>query len=105
LSSILVATSACSPSLLGALPICRGAYTEVLAGFGDVLGDLLAQFAGRYDHQYLWGSVTGKLQPVQQRHAEAVCLPHAGPCLPDRSEEHTSELQSRFELVCRRLLE
>src|SRR5699024_11603357 len=23
----------------------------------------------------------------------------------DRSEEHTSELQSRFELVCRRLLE
>src|SRR5699024_1524671 len=44
----------------------RGAYTEVLAGFGDVLGDLLAQFAGRYDHQYLWGSVTGKLQPVQQ---------------------------------------
>src|SRR5699024_12702339 len=28
---------------------------------------------------------------------------HAG--LPDRSEEHTSELQSRFELVCRLLLE
>src|SRR5699024_12656717 len=24
---------------------------------------------------------------------------------PQRSEEHTSELQSRFELVCRRLLE
>src|SRR5699024_11378530 len=31
----------------------------------------------------------------------------AGPHLPgvDRSEEHTSELQSRFELVCRLLLE
>src|SRR5699024_12567108 len=26
-------------------------------------------------------------------------------CLLDRSEEHTSELQSRFELVCRLLLE
>src|SRR5699024_12720031 len=26
-------------------------------------------------------------------------------CLVDRSEEHTSELQSRFELVCRLLLE
>src|SRR5699024_12332434 len=26
-------------------------------------------------------------------------------CFPNRSEEHTSELQSRFELVCRLLLE
>src|SRR5699024_11551010 len=32
--------------------------------------------------------------------------PHAeGPRLEVRSEEHTSELQSRFELVCRLLLE
>src|SRR5699024_12028110 len=28
-----------------------------------------------------------------------------GPHLRDRSEEHTSELQSRFDLVCRLLLE
>src|SRR5699024_12637787 len=28
-----------------------------------------------------------------------------GACGPGRSEEHTSELQSRFELVCRLLLE
>src|SRR5699024_12241568 len=27
------------------------------------------------------------------------------PFLPERSEEHTSELQSRFDLVCRLLLE
>src|SRR5438067_9950851 len=27
------------------------------------------------------------------------------PCAADRSEEHTSELQSRFDLVCRLLLE
>src|SRR5699024_11674059 len=27
------------------------------------------------------------------------------PMLPKRSEEHTSELQSRFDLVCRLLLE
>src|SRR5206468_11410362 len=27
------------------------------------------------------------------------------PCLSDRSEEHTSELQSRSDLVCRLLLE
>src|SRR5438067_4932525 len=30
--------------------------------------------------------------------------PHAS-CAPSRSEEHTSELQSRFDLVCRLLLE
>src|SRR2546429_5890516 len=29
----------------------------------------------------------------------------AGPCPPSRSEEHTSELQSRLHLVCRLLLE
>src|SRR5215213_8804915 len=29
----------------------------------------------------------------------------AGPCLPTRSEEHTSELQSLTNLVCRLLLE
>src|SRR6266705_5290868 len=28
-----------------------------------------------------------------------------GPCLPRRSEEHTSELQSPYDLVCRLLLE
>src|SRR5207249_9765728 len=28
-----------------------------------------------------------------------------GEMLPERSEEHTSELQSRFDLVCRLLLE
>src|SRR6266536_4767662 len=28
-----------------------------------------------------------------------------GPCSPARSEEHTSELQSRVDLVCRLLLE
>src|SRR5207249_12270045 len=32
------------------------------------------------------------------------CLKHQGPP-PRRSEEHTSELQSRFDLVCRLLLE
>src|SRR5437667_4456324 len=32
------------------------------------------------------------------------CVRAPGPCLP-RSEEHTSELQSHHELVCRLLLE
>src|SRR3712207_7230011 len=33
------------------------------------------------------------------------CLPGAGTARPRRSEEHTSELQSRQYLVCRLLLE
>src|SRR5690349_23773097 len=37
--------------------------------------------------------------------AQAIQLPNAEPTLLVRSEEHTSELQSRRELVCRLLLE
>src|SRR5437868_7346438 len=37
----------------------------------------------------------------RERVAVLRCRPRAG----DRSEEHTSELQSRFDLVCRLLLE
>src|SRR5271167_5101531 len=35
----------------------------------------------------------------------SVCAPRCGPACRSRSEEHTSELQSRFDLVCRLLLE
>src|SRR5206468_11753237 len=44
--------------------------------------------------------------------SKLACLPAPSPCLPKRSikymgrsEEHTSELQSRSDLVCRLLLE
>src|SRR3712207_7078798 len=40
------------------------------------------------------------LLPSRGAHAEP-----QGPAAPDRSEEHTSELQSRQYLVCRLLLE
>src|SRR5699024_12819469 len=33
------------------------------------------------------------------------CIPHNQQLTRSRSEEHTSELQSRFDLVCRLLLE
>src|SRR5699024_11358070 len=50
---------------------------------------------------------------VDRRLAHATCrVPHVAWCMPrpaprvaHRSEEHTSELQSRFDLVCRLLLE
>src|SRR5699024_11564246 len=41
----------------------------------------------------------GEFRPAQPRH------PGTGVFDPERSEEHTSELQSRFDLVCRLLLE
>src|SRR5437868_9927074 len=42
------------------------------------------------------GAVEGRIAPSTGPHQGGVCL---------RSEEHTSELQSRFDLVCRLLLE
>src|SRR3712207_7172069 len=43
--------------------------------------------------------------PVWSRREEIYPMPRAGHPLRDRSEEHTSELQSRQYLVCRLLLE
>src|SRR5206468_4631783 len=42
--------------------------------------------------------------PVRRLHLPAAAL-QRGPRASDRSEEHTSELQSRSDLVCRLLLE
>src|SRR2546429_469623 len=52
-----------------------------------------------------------KFEPLSKEHPDLVAsieklTKHAGvPIPPDRSEEHTSELQSRLHLVCRLLLE
>src|SRR3712207_7311725 len=43
--------------------------------------------------------------PARRRRAAAAAARRPGPRDPDRSEEHTSELQSRQYLVCRLLLE
>src|SRR5438309_8368521 len=54
-------------------------------------------------HDALPISVLGRNQ--QQPSLGIRILPRAGRILPARSEEHTSELQSQFHLVCRLLLE
>src|SRR5207249_5589049 len=46
--------------------------------------------------------IDDQLRKVGVDHSE---IREIGPSLEDRSEEHTSELQSRFDLVCRLLLE
>src|SRR5207249_11970018 len=64
----------------------------------------LGQFRPRHTHQlaHRTGRVGERAEKVERRaHAE---LPARRRRVP-RSEEHTSELQSRFDLVCRLLLE
>src|SRR2546429_1258007 len=49
------------------------------------------------------GGMTSPNQPVSPNMVQASLTIHDNP--PTRSEEHTSELQSRLHLVCRLLLE
>src|SRR5439155_26952840 len=51
--------------------------------------------------------VAAKMAAIAEAGVNATdCMPEAtAPCVPARSEEHTSELQSRGHLVCRLLLE
>src|SRR2546422_4555064 len=53
------------------------------------------------DRRLLWNRVARLLGVIAVVEADADELPRIG----DRSEEHTSELQSRLHLVCRLLLE
>src|SRR5699024_12805063 len=46
-----------------------------------------------------------RLKPTFVIHADRICPRLQSRWLAVRSEEHTSELQSRFDLVCRLLLE
>src|SRR3989449_8290316 len=47
----------------------------------------------------MWNSTAGPFRP------RPITSPSASTTSPERSEEHTSELQSRLHLVCRLLLE
>src|SRR3712207_7801313 len=81
-------------SLHDALPILWAGHLT-----NDTLGPLRALLGtGRTSH-------TSKRAPARQRsrYGRPVMPTRSGP--PTRSEEHTSELQSRQYLVCRLLLE
>src|SRR5438067_3918248 len=72
-------------SLHDALPICGGTLNEFLA-----LGPAV------------WREVRGNISRLLRSDEPAL---RDNAALRERSEEHTSELQSRFDLVCRLLLE
>src|SRR2546430_12713371 len=56
-----------------------------------------------YDAGRARGGPSGSLRPLA--HPPYLPLPHPLPAPVSRSEEHTSELQSQSNLVCRLLLE
>src|SRR5690606_41564324 len=85
-------------SLHDALPIFRELGVRVRAGAGA--GRRGALRAGRGRHRAGWGAGGAAGRVRARPAARARRLARAG-----RSEEHTSELQSRENLVCRLLLE
>src|SRR5690606_40693785 len=69
---------------------------------GAITCDLVVNCAGQWARQV--GALAGVLVPLQSvKHQYIVTEPIEG--VTPRSEEHTSELQSREKLVCRLLLE
>src|SRR5699024_12137669 len=87
-------TSIYTLSLHDALPICQYGRQHGCGrdcGAGQICHRFVCRSCGHVYHSSCFG---GRVWP------ESVCLFEKG-----RSEEHTSELQSRFDLVCRLLLE
>src|SRR2546422_7091170 len=82
-------------------------YTTLFRSFLERrrLGDLMLVIQDRHADQAVHGSEQHDLLLAMHDdlgHRVALLLPHA---VVQRSEEHTSELQSRLHLVCRLLLE
>src|SRR5699024_11273823 len=94
-----------TPSLHDALPIClfgspppaqRRCSVPQRASLRSQVGSWVhAPFFGFHRRRFHHTPVTG----------QDAALPVAFAAVAGRSEEHTSELQSRFDLVCRLLLE
>src|SRR5699024_11986700 len=72
--------------------ICAGLYREDIV-FENIIKRPVS--GGRISSHYGW-----RVHPITHNHRIHTGIDYA---VPIRSEEHTSELQSRFELVCRLL--
>src|SRR3989442_11146100 len=81
-------------------------YTTLFRSAGTALGMEWGERCG-WGEWGRWAADPGGAQPRghQQRRKLHRLLPRRPGADPDRSEEHTSELQSRPHLVCRLLLE
>src|SRR5437868_13287036 len=58
-----------------------------------------------HDRRHFCSSLNDRLEIVRHCNPTRKLEASGDPCRQKRSEEHTSELQSRFDLVCRLLLE
>src|SRR5699024_11823245 len=94
----------CSLSLHDALPILGLAWGSMFSRYGDVFGPIV-NLAARMESVARPGTV---LVDAETCDAVEQALPGGFSFTegeevekPPRSEEHTSELQSRFDLVCR----
>src|SRR5207247_9848760 len=104
-SSVLLPTTSCRPasyplSLHDALPISRSApYIEPLMGWTGC-DDTLSQV------ELTFPSAAAAVAYARRQGLRCLLQGADDPdTRPGRSEEHTSELQSRVDLVCRLLLE
>src|SRR5699024_12022033 len=86
-------------SLHDALPICRGPRCSAPAG--APLRAVVAALALGAEWEEAWREAPREHEGLRR----ALQPAWDGGVSPVRSEEHTSELQSRFDLVCRLLLE
>src|SRR5699024_11434347 len=76
----------------------------LVIGGGDVAMDVVTTLK-KLNVPYVTDVVYEQFDEFKASKKELAGAQEAGVTIVDRSEEHTSELQSRFDLVCRLLLE
>src|SRR5699024_11696803 len=97
--------SDCAPlSLHDALPICFNVHVpDNIEGITHKLGEVIMQTKIGGGTSGYFGGLRGRGSAVTDngQSSGAVSFMKLFDTAMDRSEEHTSELQSRFDLVCR----
>src|SRR5699024_11447409 len=100
--NITTSSCSCTPPLHDALPICK-----LAALLEDGVDCLKSDFGERIPTDVVWhdGSDPVRMHNYYAHLYNKVVFDVLEERRGERSEEHTSELQSRFDLVCRLLLE
>src|SRR5699024_11616389 len=100
-------------ALLSLVPNIHGCGITDGTGSGDIFENILSSGKSSFKNWSNCSSESGMLRTCFKKLSERAIVTSADPpgarpipkSTRPRSEEHTSELQSRFDLVCRLLLE